>query len=60
MDAHRPSASQAGFLRQAAAKGVQALVADFGDVAVAQFLAEVTQLSPERRRQLERLARETD
>lgn len=57
---YRPTTTQEGFLRQAAAKRVQALVADFGDVAIAQFLAEVTQLSPARRRQLERLASEPD
>lgn len=60
MHVYRPTTTQEGFLRQAAAKRVQALVADFGDVAVAQFLAEVTDLSPARRRQLQQLASESD
>lgn len=58
MHVYAPTATQEGFLRQAAAKRVQALVADFGDMAIAQFLAEVADLSPERRRQLRRMAAE--
>lgn len=58
MHVYTPTATQEGFLRQAAAKRVHALVADFGDVAMAQFLAEVADLSPERRRQLRRMAAE--
>ncbi len=50
---YRVTTSREGFLRAASAQYVQALVEDFGDLAVAQFLAEVTRLSPERRRQLE-------
>lgn len=45
------------FVRAAAAKRVQELVDEFGDVAVAQFLTTVNELSPERYEQLERLAR---
>ena len=45
------------FVRAAAAKRVQALVDEFGDVAIAQFLATVNDLSPERYQQLERIAR---
>lgn len=60
MHVYRPTSTQADFLRQAATRRVQALVAEFGDLAVAQFLAEVTELSPERRRQLERLAASED
>lgn len=55
MHVYQPTATQDGFLRQAAARRVQELVAEFGDLAMAQFLAEVTDLSPERRQQLERL-----
>jgi predicted transcriptional regulator len=52
---YRATTSREGFLRAASARQVEALVEDFGDIAVAQFLAEVTRLSPERRRQLEQL-----
>lgn len=58
MHVYAPAMTQEEFLRRSAAKRVQELVADFGDMAVAQFLAEVTDLSPERRRQLRRLATE--
>ena len=44
------------FVRQAAAKRVQALVDEFGDVAIAQFLTTVHELSPERHQQLMRIA----
>lgn len=57
---YRPTTTCEQFLRQSAAKRVYALVVDFGDVAVAQFLAELTDLSPERRRQLQELASESD
>lgn len=56
MHIYRPTATRDGFVRQAAAQRVQELVVEFGDIAMAQFLAEVTDLSPERRRQLEHLA----
>lgn len=58
MHVYRPTSTQNGFLRQTAAKRVQQLVEDFGDMAMAQFLAEVTDLDPERRRQLKSLAGE--
>lgn len=45
------------FLRRVAAQQVRALVDEFGDLAIAQFLAQVNDISPRRRRQLERLAR---
>lgn len=60
MHVYRPTATQDGFVRHAAARRVQELVAEFGDLAMAQFLAEVTELSPERRQQLERLTAEED
>ena len=60
MHVYRPTATRDGFLRDAAARRVQELVARFGDFAMAQFLAEVTDLSPERRRQLEHLAADGD
>ena len=45
------------FVRVSAAKRVQALVDEFGDVAIAQFLAAVNDLSPKRYQELERIAR---
>lgn len=45
------------FVRAAAAQRVQALVDEFGDVAIAQFLTTVSDLPPERYQQLERIAR---
>ena len=53
---YRVAQTEEQFLRAAAAQRVQALVEEFGDLAIAQFLAEVKALSPQRRRQLERLA----
>ncbi len=53
---YRATLDEQQLLRTAAARRVQALVAEFGDLAVAQFLAEVDGLSPARRRQLEELA----
>lgn len=55
MHVYRPTATRDGFLRQTAAQRVEELLTEFGDLAVAQFLAEVTDISPERRRQLKRL-----
>lgn len=54
---YRAAVTHEAFLQAAAARRVQSLVAEFGDVAIAQFLATVNDLSPTRRRQLERLAR---
>lgn len=53
---YRAAMTERQLLRMAAARRVQSLVAEFGDVAIAQFLAEVDGLSPDRRRQLEELA----
>lgn len=50
---YRTALTEAQFLQRAAAKRVQALVEEFGDLAIAQFLAEVKDISPTRRRQLE-------
>lgn len=54
---YRAAMTEEEFLRGAAAEQVQALVDEFGDLAIAQILARVSDLSPRRRRQLERLAR---
>lgn len=53
---YRATSTQEGFLRHSAARRVHELIAEFGDLAVAQFVAEVDDLPPERRRQLARLA----
>ena len=53
---YRTIRSEDEFLQMIAAQRVQALVEEFGDLAIAQFLVTVDDLSPERRRQLERLA----
>ena len=45
------------FVRATAAKRVQALVDEFGDIAIAQFVAAVNDLSPDRYAALERIAR---
>ena len=53
MYVYSAATTQDGFVRLIAARRVQELVAEFGDTVVAQFLSEVAELSPERRRQLE-------
>jgi len=55
---YRVALTEDQFLRTVATRRVQALVEEFGDLAIARFLAEVQGLSPERRHQLERLADE--
>jgi predicted transcriptional regulator len=54
---YRAALSEEQFLRAVAAKRVQSLINEFGDLAIAQFLTTVNELSPERQRQLERVAR---
>lgn len=54
---YRAVLTEGQFVRAAAAQRVQALVAEFGDVAIAQFLTTVNDLSPDRYKQLERIAR---
>ncbi|MGH2532832.1 MAG: BlaI/MecI/CopY family transcriptional regulator [Thermomicrobiales bacterium] len=53
--AYRPAMTQETFLRAASAHQVQTLVERFGDLAIAQFLAEANRLSPERRCELAQL-----
>ena len=53
---YRAAMDEDQLLRAAASRRVQTLVEEFGDIAIAQFLAEVNGLSPERRRQLLDLA----
>lgn len=52
---YRAARNEQEFLRLTAAQRVQALVEEFGDLAIAQFMSTVEDLAPERRRQLERL-----
>ena len=54
---YRAALTEAQFVQRAAAERVHALIEDFGDVAITHFFAELDGLSPERRRQVERLAR---
>ncbi|MDQ3780889.1 MAG: BlaI/MecI/CopY family transcriptional regulator [Chloroflexota bacterium] len=53
---YRAAFNEQEFLRLTAAQRVQALVEEFGDLAIAQFMSTVEDLAPERRRQLEHLA----
>lgn len=53
---YRAAMDEEQLLRSVASRRVQALVDEFGDIAIAQFLAEVNGLGPDRRRQLEALA----
>ena len=54
---YRAVLTEEQFVRATAVKRVQALVDEFGDVAIAQFLTTVSELSPDRYEQLERIAR---
>ncbi len=53
---YRATTTREGFLRQVATRRVQELVDEFGDLAIARFVAEIKHLTPEHRRQLELLA----
>jgi predicted transcriptional regulator len=55
MHVYKPAVTRDEFIRLSAARRMQDLIEDFGDVVIVQFLSEVTALSPERRAQLERL-----
>lgn len=44
------------FLHVASRRLIRSLIDDFGEVAIAEFLAELDQVEPERRRALKRLA----
>ena len=54
---YRAALTEDQFLRATATRRVQELVDEFGDLAIAQFLAAVNDLPPERYAQLARLAR---
>jgi predicted transcriptional regulator len=58
MHDYRAALSRDDFLRRSAARRVQELVLEFGDLAMAQFVTRVSDLSPAQRRRLEDLASE--
>jgi predicted transcriptional regulator len=56
-DIYRPVHSREQYADLRAQATVEALVAEFGDVALGHFARQVARLDPERRRRLQRLAR---
>jgi predicted transcriptional regulator len=56
---YRLTQSKSEFLYQASQRMIRTLVNDFGDLAVAGFLGEISKIEPDRLEQLSRLARET-
>ncbi len=56
---YRLTQSKNEFLYQALQRMIRTLVNDFGDLAVAGFLGEISKIEPDRLDQLRRLARET-
>ena len=55
-DVYRPTGSREEWLQGQARAGVDALVEEFGDLALAHFSRQVAALDPERREALRRLA----
>jgi predicted transcriptional regulator len=58
-DIYRPVHSRAEYADLRAQAGVDELVEQFGDVALGHFARQMAELDPERRRQLQRLARKS-
>jgi predicted transcriptional regulator len=56
-DLYRPVYSREEYADLRSRAGVDALVEQYGDAALSHFARQVAQLDPERRRQLQRLAR---
>lgn len=56
-DVYEPTLTRDGYRERRAAAGVAALVDETGDVALVHFAKRLESLDPERRAQLERLAR---
>lgn len=56
-DVYAPAFSKQEYLAARAAAQVQAVVGEFGDVALVHFAREMDKLDPKRREQLRRLAR---
>jgi predicted transcriptional regulator len=58
-DIYRPVHSRTEYADLRAQAGVDELVEQFGDVALGHFARQMAELDPERRRQLQRLARKS-
>ena len=56
-DIYRPAVSRDAYVEARAEEQVSGLVAEYGDVALAHFAAEMAKLDPARREALRRLAR---
>ncbi len=56
---YSPKLNESEFLQDLTQKRVQSLIAEFGDVAVANFVGEVKQLGPEEFEKLRRLIEES-
>src|SRR6266576_7116372 len=56
-DLYRPAYSREEYADLRAQAGVDSLVEQYGDVALGHFARQMAELDPERRRQLQRLAR---
>jgi predicted transcriptional regulator len=56
-DFYRPAYARGEYADLRARAGVDALVEQYGDVALSHFARQMAELDPERRRQLQRLAR---
>ncbi len=56
---YRLTQNKSEFLYQASQRMIRTLVNDFGDLAVAGFLGEISKIEPDRVEQLRRLAQET-
>jgi predicted transcriptional regulator len=56
-DCYRPAYSREDYADLRAQAGVDSLVEQYGDVALGHFARQMAQLDPDRRRQLQRLAR---
>jgi predicted transcriptional regulator len=59
-DFYAPVHTREEYLRLRARREVDQLIAQYGDLALSNFAARVADLDPERRRALERLARDDD
>ena len=59
-DHYRPRQGREEYVAALARAEIDALVGQYGDVALSQFVDRVAQLDPERRRALEGLARRAD
>ena len=57
-DFYRPRYSRAGYARERARAALDSVVDQFGDLALAHIARHVAELDPQRRRALERIARE--